>query len=336
MTTLSLRGRKILLIMPCFYHYEEDIQKALREAGAEVFFIDSNIHAHSLPEKLICFYTTTLRDRMVDRYYRERLEQCFDGKLSEVDDVLVIRGQWMTEEVLKLLRKRCPRAVFRMYQWDSVSTFPYQKFLAPFFDRVLTFDPVDSREYRWTLRPLFYKAEECDVRPERKRTYDLIFLCSMHTRRMQILLQLRKLARTLHQSLFSYIYVPKLQYVREALIRRNPLYRGARDALHFTSLSEKATKELYNQAKVFVDYTFPQQNGLSMRTIESVGHHCKLVTNNPHVKDMDFYTPENVYLYEGERLEIPAAFLEMPYQELSEEVYGRYSLEGFLSDIFAG
>lgn len=335
MTTLSVQDKKILLIMPCFYHYELDIQKALRKAGAEVYFIDSNIHAHSLWEKLLCFYTTGLRDRMVYRYYAEKLKEMDAKKHAEIDEVLVIRGQWITEDVMTLLRRHCPKACFRMYQWDSVSTFPYQKVLAPFFDRVMTFDPVDSATYHWALRPLFFKAAECDIRPERERKYDLIFLCSMHTRRMQILLQLRKIADRLEKKVFSYIYVPRLQYIREALLKQNPLYRGAREALHFQSLPEEKTREIYNQARVFVDYTFPQQNGLSMRTIESVGHRCKLVTNNRHVRDTDFYDPANVFLYEGEKLEIPADFLESPYHVLPEETYQRYSLEGFLAELFS-
>ena len=313
--------------MPYFYNYEKDIKRKLEEAGAEVFLVDSNLHAHSLYNKLVMFYTKGLRDRLVFDYYEGVI-----SKLTEdIDTVFVIKGQWMTDRVIERLRERFRAATFKIYQWDSVSTFPDQTRLNPQFDEIYTFDPVDSEKYGWNYRPLFFKKEECQSSEDKR--YDLIFLCSMHTRRMQILIKLKELAERYGKNLFGYIYVPKLQYIKEAVLKRNPLYKGAREALHFDSLPMEKTNDIYNHTRCFVDYTFPQQNGLSMRTIESVGHRCKLITNNRHILDTDFYCKENVYIYDPEDFSVPKEFVEDPYKEIPEEVYERYSLDGFLRDI---
>lgn len=316
--------------MPYFYNYEKDIKACLERAGAEVFLFDTNLHAHSLFNKLLMFYTKKLRDRLVLEYY----EKMISAVPGDIDMVFVIKGQWMTDEVLQKLRKSFSRAEFRIYQWDSIATFPDQERINPHFDRIFTFDPVDSENRKWIYRPLFFKKEEC-VRSEDKR-YDLIFLCSMHTRRMQILIALKALAERYGKSLFGYIYVPRLQYIKEAVLKRNPLYRGAAKSLHFDSLSMDKTNDIYNHTRCFVDYTFPQQNGLSMRTIESVGHRCKLITNNRHVMDTNFYDPANVYIYDPDNFSVPVEFIEEPYRDIDESVYERYSLEGFLSDILLG
>lgn len=315
--------------MPYFYNYEKDIKRHMEAEGAEVYLIDTNLHAHSLYNKLVIFYTTGMRDKLVKRYYEKELAMVPD----DIDIVFVIKGQWMSDEVLRNLRARYEKARFKIYQWDSVSTFPDQERINPHFDEIFTFDPVDSEKYDWRYRPLFFKKEECESSGDKR--YDLIFLCSMHTRRMQIYLNLRELAVKYGKTLFSYIYVPKLQYIKEAVLKRNPLYKGGRDALHFDSLPMAKTNEIYNHTRCFVDYTFPQQNGLSMRTIESVGHKCKLITNNKHVLDTDFYDPHNVYIYDPDHFDVPIDFIEEPYREISAEVYDRYSMEGFLRDILS-
>ncbi len=323
----ELKNKKILLIMPYFYNYEKDIKKQIEDEGAEVYLIDTNLHAHSLYNKLIMFYTVGMRDKLVREYYDRELKKVPD----DIDIVFVIKGQWMSDEVLDDLRMRYRKAIFKIYQWDSVATFPDQERINPHFDEIFTFDPVDSERYNWRYRPLFFKKEECVCSADKR--YDLIFLCSMHTRRMQVYLNLKELAAKYRKNLFSYIYVPKLQYIKEAVLKRNPLYKGGRDALHFESLPMAETNDIYNHTRCFVDYTFPQQNGLSMRTIESVGHKCKLITNNRHVLDTDFYDPDNVYIYDSDHFDVPREFIEEPYKEIPAEVYDRYSLEGFLRDI---
>ncbi len=315
--------------MPYFYNYERDIKGCLERAGAEVYLVDTNLHAHSLFNKLILFYTEKMRDKLVQSYY-EKMTSEIPG---DIDIVFVIKGQWMTDEVLRGLRERYRAASFRIYQWDSIATFPDQEKINPHFDKIFTFDPVDSEKRKWLYRPLFFKTEECE-RSEDKR-YDLIFLCSMHTRRMQILIALKELSERYGKKLFAYIYVPRLQYIKEAVLKRSPLYKGASEALHFASLSMDKTKDIYNHTRCFVDYTFPQQNGLSMRTIESLGHRCKLITNNRHVKDTDFYDPANVFIYNPDEFFVPKEFIEEPYKDIDEAVYERYSLEGFLRDILA-
>ncbi|SFG40334.1 hypothetical protein SAMN05216356_107127 [Oribacterium sp. WCC10] len=313
--------------MPFFYNYEKDIERCLMESGNQVYLIDTNIHAQGFLKKLAMFYTKKLRDKIVREYYEDKTKDVPLG----IDTVFVIKGQWMTDEVIEMLKTRFKDARFKIYQWDSVATFSDQTRINPHFQDIYTFDPVDSENYNWNYRPLFFKREECVDTEEKK--YDLIFLCSMHTRRMQILLALKKVAEGYGKKVFSYIYVPRLQYIKEAVLKRNPLYKGASGELHFASLPMKDTVDVYNHTRCFVDYTFPQQNGLSMRTIESVGHKCKLVTNNRHVLDTDFYDPDNVCIYDPDDFDIPKEFLETPYHDIAKDVYERYSLEGFLEDI---
>lgn len=323
-----LKNKKILLIMPFFYHYEDAIEAHLRRAGAEVYLVDTNIHAHGFGKKLILFYTKTLRDRLVFHYYQQALRTV----PADLDEVMIIKGQWMTDEVLHFLQAQLPEADFRIYHWDSVATFPDQLRINRFFTKIYTFDPVDAKQYGWIYRPTFFEEDIC--RSSSDKQYDFLMICSMHTRRMEVLQKLKAYAAAENRTVFSYIYVPKLQYIRETLLRHHPLYEGARAALHFQPLPQEKTYALYPHTRCIVDYTFPEQNGFSMRTYDAMGCHCKLLTNNPHVKEADFYDPQNIYVYDPDHFEVPEDFLTTPYRALPDEIYARYQLDGFLQELF--
>ena len=87
------------------------------------------------------------------------------------------------------------------------------------------------------------------------------------------------------------------------------------------------------KSDIVVDYAHPEQSGFTMRTCEAIGHRCKLVTNNKIVTEADFYKESNVYIYDLDDFRVPDYFIDSSYEELSREVYERYSIESWLREI---
>ena len=50
-------------------------------------------------------------------------------------------------------------------------------------------------------------------------------------------------------------------------------------------------------------------------------------------KDYDFYNPKNIYIYDGE-FDFENEFFKSDYEELPKDIYEKYSLRGFLKQIF--
>ena len=50
-------------------------------------------------------------------------------------------------------------------------------------------------------------------------------------------------------------------------------------------------------------------------------------------ENYDFYNPKNIYIYDSE-FDFTDEFFTYEYQELPEEIYQKYSLRGFLKQIF--
>ena len=60
----------------------------------------------------------------------------------------------------------------------------------------------------------------------------------------------------------------------------------------------------------------------------------KIITNNPTVKDYDFYNAENILIIDEDLSNFSTAFFETPYQDLPPDVYRKYTLENWVETVF--
>lgn len=115
-----------------------------------------------------------------------------------------------------------------------------------------------------------------------------------------------------------------------AWLRRltNSAYRGAE--FSFDSLPAEKIVEIYARSKAIVDSPQAGQRGLTMRTLETIGAHRKLITANPDAALYDFASKGDVAVWRGKGSVSPQ-FFTTPYRELPDEVYRNYSIETFVN-----
>ena len=83
------------------------------------------------------------------------------------------------------------------------------------------------------------------------------------------------------------------------------------------------------------DIEHPLQRGLTIRSIEALGAGKKLITTNKSIVEEDFYNPKNIYILDRESLlEIPLSFFDSPFQPIAEDIYYKYSISGWIDEIF--
>ena len=166
------------------------------------------------------------------------------------------------------------------------------------------------------------------------RKYDLTFIGSLHSQRIAIVNKLHDIASRKGLNTFTYLFTKRTHYIKQKYILHNTDFaNGKNEDIKYKSLSFSETNNIFANSNIVVDYTHPQQNGFTMRTIESIGNRCKLVTNNNNVLKADFYNESNVYVYDPENFDIPERFLSAPFTELHDEIYKKYSLRSWLNDI---
>lgn len=314
---------KILLIIPKFFGYEDIITNSFLKRGASVDVIYENLDYLSLFYRFIYVYAKKYKKKLVDRYYRKHIND------ENYDYVIVIRGESLFSDTISWIREKNPNARFILYQWDSINNNPNSVKIASFFDKCLTFDFTDAVNQGWEYRPLFFGDGS---NRERNRKYKLAYISSLHSQRVKILMSLKKFSIEKNIYSFLYLYSPRLIFIKNRYFCRKKEFQGV-DFVNFEPLNLKETNTIYANSDIIVDYTHPLQVGLTMRTIESIGNRCRLVTNNKKVLECDFYHPNNIFVYEGDEVCIPDEFLNLEYTELNEEQYYYYSIDGWIDSV---
>ena len=91
----------------------------------------------------------------------------------------------------------------------------------------------------------------------------------------------------------------------------------------------------FEDSKAVLDCPVPNQEGLTMRTFETLALHRKLITTNRHVRKYDFYCSDNIYIVDSEKDEIPFDFFCTPFN-LEYEISEKYSIKNFVKELING
>lgn len=314
----------ILLIVPKFFKCEESIYDAISKKGNKVTLIYENIEMVNHFYRTVHKFFPGCRDKVFYDYYKRNLK-----KTSEkYDRVIIIHGGNINKQIMELIKRYCTdECKYIMYQWDNVKTNNgFLKYIH-YFDKIYTFDMLDAKEYGWTYRPLFFID---DLVKEKKKEVDIAYFCSLHSKRAELYNIIVDLAKKKNFSLFVNVYSQFVIYFKHKYLDKRPEYQAIRDKdVSFNSLQISEAYDLYNKSKIVLDFSSPYQNGYTMRTIESLGAKCKLVTNNKLIKEADFYNPNNILIYEDDfsDFDLPDSFFNTPYEDIPESIYRYYSID---------
>ena len=99
------------------------------------------------------------------------------------------------------------------------------------------------------------------------------------------------------------------------------------------TLNIQKIKDYIVESNIILDIPMANQNGLSMRTFECMGYHKKIITTNKNVLNYDFYKPENIYYYDGEKIDFDNIFFKSEYLEIDEEILKKYSLDTWVDKL---
>lgn len=256
---------------PKFYGYENHIMESLRKYGYESTFVSH--HTLRLIDSLIQFLPLKIQTNI----YQKKLSKKFNKIKGNCDLFICIKGDYLTEKHIKILRENHPNIRCIMYQWDSVRNCKYLH-LTPYFDKVATFDFEDSEKYNIRYLPLFYTT---DIRSNDAIAKDIDYLLigMFNKDRYEYFLKLNEICNSHNLKLYSYLYIPFGYYIKNQVLRNSLKIRSI-SHIKFKPLSRNKLIYYYNRANVIVDICRPHQTGLSMRVIESYGLNKKILTAN--------------------------------------------------------
>lgn len=326
----DLQGKKVLFVGPQTFGYEKEIANEMRRQGAEVDFLPDRPFTSPLLKAVMRVRREWVLP-LADRFVLNSVEAF--GR-SSYDLVFVIGGEGLSARTLPILRASFPAASFVLYLWDALRNKRLLDRNLPFFDHCLTFDASDAKIHGMKFRPLFFSPGFARS-PSANFLHHLSFIGTAHSDRVRIVSNvLAALPEKTKFYRYLYLQAPWMYWIHRL---GNSAYKGiAMNNFCFDPLPKTDVQNVFFNSLAILDIEHPGQTGLTMRTFETMGANKKLITTNTMVRDTDFFNPDNILVIDRTSVpKIPASFLNTSYVPLADEIYRKYSMAGWLSDIFS-
>lgn len=325
----NLAGKKVLLFSPygCTKHYGQAIMVELQKRGAYVDEYDERPSQNALMKIVIRLFKKTV-PQIFNNYIKNVIKQ---NENKDYDYILICRGEAFTTYSIETLRNAYPRAKVVLYLWDVMHNCKMKDVLDS-CDKCMSFDPVDASENNIGFRPTFFVDDYLSVKETNNFMYDVEFICTLYHPRHKMIKELRRQFEQQNIRFFTYLYVPGIiRYIQESLFHF-PFYSFKE--ISFTPISISGTIDILNKTKCILDVNPPYQTSLSTRAHEAIAARRKYITTNKHIKDYEYYNPNNVLVVDINNPIIPKEFLETPFEPVSEQIMHKYSVRGLVDDLF--
>lgn len=312
--------------------------RSCEELGYEiqlVFLTDNIFRYKNIRERVKSFihknifYDKGYKKRLIFNTANRELQQSLSNLENEADFALVIRPDLLSHDSIKFLKSRTKKMV--AYQWDGLNRFPEVFTRISFFDKFFVFDQSDCSKYKKEFDNLFYINNFYFPYPTQinrdQKGEGLIFIGSYLENRMSAILDLMQVLR--EQKIKNDIYL----HCTDKKIQES--YKNSGIIFMESTLSYQELLEKENDYQVILDFDNSEiHRGVSFRTFESLYLRKKLITNNPLIKEFEFYNSSNFFIWNEQNIDQIGDFIRLPWEDINEEVIRRYSFVSWIKIVF--
>ncbi|MDE7324471.1 MAG: hypothetical protein K2N73_17495 [Lachnospiraceae bacterium] len=235
--------------------------------------------------------------------------------MVNLGSINIVFDSGANEFLLRWIKEHNPGKRCILYYWNVISDhtpLDNEKIRNMGYE-IWGFDFDDSRKHGYTYNSQFFcPSWYSDLKNTNSSLYDISFVGRDKNRRMQ---NAEKMVATLSGSvpLKSNLYFAAPKWY---LAFKNKKYKKI---LRF---KEMLQQEL--NGKILLDITDEGQSGYTLRVFDALCNGRKLVTNNAHIVNEDFYDKRNIFVYGMDNLKDFEIFMNTPfYTEKTEQVYSR-------------
>lgn len=331
--SVELKGKSIILISTSYFGYYQHISSELVKKGANVTtFVDNPLDFIKLKVLNLSIFRKIIGKYIIQVYNSYIIRKV---KSKKVDYILVVRGDNLSVNFLQKL-KNISDAKLIMYQWDSIKNFDYLNFVS-YFDKVCSFDPVDCKNYDFEYIQLFalksfdglYKNRSYPIK------YDFLLMGFNHSIRYRVAQKISDYCIENNKKCKILLYNPPILFII-AELKKHGISKFLKKVVHFNkhysfitfrSVSTNQWQNLLQSSSHVIDLPHPEQNGLTMRTFETLASGNYLYTTNKQLLNEPFYTKEAMGFFNEDNIQLPehSEFVDM----------NKYFLDSWVDRIFS-
>lgn len=326
-----LKEKNILIISIKFFNYENLIKKQLETMGAHVDLYDER-PSNSFFSKAIIRIKKELYSVKINQHFKKITEEI---KNKKYDYFLLIKGEATPKFFLDFLKSNNPDIQLIFYTYDSFKNNSNGLEISNYFNTKFTFDSQDAIQYKMGFRPLFFAEDYGRLNCTTKVFLnDLAFIGTAHSDRYSISEKAKMWCEKQTLNMFTFYFSPSKILFKFKKLADKEFKNFDEKKISFKSLTHKEIVDIYENTKVILDINHPGQNGLTMRTFETLGAGRKLITTNPKVKIYPFYDSQNIYIIERGNIQFEEDFFKTDFKEMSSEIRESMSLKGWVQEVF--
>lgn len=310
--------KKLFFYAPNHYDIDSTIYDYLIKLEEyEVFKLISKKYEYkNILERIHNLYGKIFLKKTLKNEWKLKIQKNQITANEPFDICLIIRPDLLDKELLEYIKTSIPtrKAVY----WDSFKKISDSVNTLDYFNEHYSFEKDDCEQHNLKLISNFYVHKSTKKSPE----FDAFFFGAKDSR--------------LHKIKTLFEYLNKKGWNAKALLVGKISNFNNSGFLEITKQGIPFSEcyKFSENTKIVVDIGHPNQKGLSLRPFEALGLKRKLLTNNPNIKNYDFYNENNIFIINDfEKINIPKTFLETPFQELPEHIYEKYYITNWLKTI---
>lgn len=308
----------ILVVGMRFYNYEQSIKKELEKQGHNVTLIsdsskNNNLNVRLFSKRIVSF---------LNRKSQQKVLKSID--LDSFNIILVIVGRFLSNYFFETIKKENMQAKFILYLWDDIARVKNFNLIKNYYDLIYTFDFNDSLNFGINFLPLFY-PNEFKKNHEYEKKYHLYGSFSNHSDRINVIQKVVK--QFVFDNMLFYVNLGLYGYFKR-IIKSQHKKDNYINVIKYipTPISKKSNIKLMNESIAVLDIQFEGQNGLTIRTLESLACQNKLITTNQNVKFYDFYNENNIFILDRNNPIINPDFFNSKFEVIEYEILSKYSI----------
>jgi len=321
--------KKVLVLMTADVRICDCVEENIKKNNYDVVLLaNTSFKYKNLKDRFVNFYKKVVKKdksykRQLIRAYEEQQNLFFlEQQKIDFDFILSIRPDKFSLKVLEAAKMKSKKMV--AYQWDGMSRFPEVTETIDFFDEFYVFDKNDiesnSKKLSYTTN-FYFDCYNNLFKNEIK--YDVYFIGSYDNRTQDLIRMCTEL-----ESMGLKINVLLATSPKKHLKKYNFITYLKKSLTYYDNL------EILSQSKIIIDLAHKDlHTGLSFRAFESVGYDKKMITTNKTVKTMDFYNPQNIFVFDDDRTDL-LEFVKSDYISIPETIKNKYSFTNWFNYMF--
>lgn len=328
-----------------FLGYELEIKKALQKYF-NVFEIKSELEFWELTivRFIKVFIGRKIAENIEDYFIEIKIKNQIKKFDKSIDYILfVMPSYYLSKNQIEIIEKKFKIKEKKIYLWDPVATMKqlkiaenrkFENYIKK-FDSVYSFDKFDCENYGYTFRATFYSER---LQKTKNRKYNLIFIGRYSGERLKKIEKIRKVLKS-EKNDFIYFCYPFISFLFDFFNKKIKIkLLKYRKIISFKIITKEAYNQKLSESEIVVDLIHKaNQKGATQRTFDSLYLEKKMITELENIKEYEFYKENNILLFsELENKEKVKRFLESDYENIEEKIIKKYSVDGWVKDIFYG